>query len=160
MTARFEIPSTADNFPLLYNLMQNSNIAPWKVNFEFFLYQTSIPLANINLEMVMTPPPTLLTLVIISETHPSSLSVNVIYTRPLIACMPICHICQDFLIKPLFFTWFLPGWLFSIILLLLYPKSILLWYSEHHRLTVPQLLTSLPGHLLSTITKQNFSLHD
>ena len=65
--------------------MQNSKIAPWKVNFvlkfEFFLYQTSIPLANIY--MVMTPPPPLLTLVNISETPPSPLSVNVIYTRPL-----------------------------------------------------------------------------
>ena len=48
--------------------------------FEFFLYQTSIPLANVN--MVMTPPPPLLTLVNISETPPSPLSVNVIYTRP------------------------------------------------------------------------------
>ena len=38
-------------------------------------------LANVN--MVLTPPPPLLTLVNISKTPPSPLSVNVINTRPL-----------------------------------------------------------------------------
>ena len=59
---------TVNDFPLLYKIMQNSETPPGKQillqEFEFFLHQTSILLANVN--MALTP-----------------LSINVIYTRPL-----------------------------------------------------------------------------
>ena len=76
---------TVDNFPLLYNIMQNSKIALWKANFitkiwDFYI-KPQYPLLTLTWSW---PPSPLLTLVNISETPPSPLSVNVIYTRPLI----------------------------------------------------------------------------
>ena len=90
VTARFEIVFLLLIISHCYTLCKTAKLAHGKQillqKFEFVLYQTYFlinPLLMLTWS-VMTPLPPLLTLVNISETLPSPLSVNVIYTRPLV----------------------------------------------------------------------------